>query len=183
MCQANFSTWLCLVKGQSSSPAAWWIFVPCASERLPSWNFTKCISFLIILFKGIRYVCNYYHKARLCWALGSLHFCNWLFLSTIRSHEVLMAKDQCAKWFHYIQKPLPLAKKSHGLGKEPQQTNTYTLTHIYTYSSAVMYDHISEQQKMDYSYHTYRGWGSWCTLYLEHSQQYDIYTWGNLFSR
>lgn len=113
----------------------------------------------IILFSAIRYVCNYYHKARLCWALSSLHFCNWLVVSPIRSHEVLMAKDQCTKWFHYIQKALCLAKR-----KKPwlrwrgththTEANTYTLIPTHSYSGEVMYDHISEQQKIDYPYHT-----------------------------
>lgn len=61
---------------------------------------------LVVWLKGIRYVCYHYHKVRLFGALGSLYFCDWLFLSPIRSHKVLMAKDQCAKCFHYIQKTI-----------------------------------------------------------------------------
>ncbi len=109
---------------------------------------------LIISFKVIRYVRNYYHKARLCWALDSLHFCNWLFLSSIRSHKVLMAKDQCAKWFHYIQNPLPKKEPQLRRRDTRKQTNTYTVAHTHIYSSGVMYDHISEQQKIDFPYHT-----------------------------
>lgn len=42
---SNLGIWICLVKGQSISPAAW-ILVLCAPERLPSQNFIKYISFL-----------------------------------------------------------------------------------------------------------------------------------------
>lgn len=71
-----------------------------------------------------------------------------------------MAKDQCAKWFHYIQKPFgkKIKKRSHGSVNGTnthiqKQTNTCAPDHTHTYSSEVMYDHISEQQKIDYPYH------------------------------
>lgn len=69
-----------------------------------------------------------------------------------------MAKDQCAKWFHYIQNPLP-KKEPRLRQKGLTQKQTYTQrarahAHTHTYRSEVMYDHISEQQKIDYPYHT-----------------------------
>lgn len=145
VCQTNFRTWWCLAKGQSSSPAAWGILVLCAFESLPSLNFTKCIS-----FPGSSCCSKVYDtwaimaiKHMLCWDLGSLHVCNLLFLPPphpIWRHKVLMAKDLCAKWFHYIQKPLPLARKSRcsGIrGHTPTQTNTWTQSGKYTHTVVV----------------------------------------------
>lgn len=118
---------------------------------------------LIVLFKGIRYLCNYYHKARLCWALDSLHFCNWLFLSPIRHHKVLMAKDQCAKWFHYIQNPLP--KKEPRLWQRDTHRNkqTHTQRAAHTHTEVKSCTIISAgNRKLTSLITLYKGWGSWC---------------------
>ena len=166
VCQTNFSKWFCLVRGQNRSLLQRGGF----QFRARLWKVTRFNFYqiylrpgLIILFKGIRYVRNYRHKAGLCWAPSSLHLCNWLFLSPIRSHKVLVAKDQCAKWFHYIQKPFGKRKKKREREKPrlsqrdvhtltEKQTNirigphthTHTHTHIRQWSHVLSYQRATE---------------------------------------
>ena len=180
VCQTNFSKWFCLVRGQNRSLLQRGGF----QFRARLWKVTRFNFYqiylrpgLIILFKGIRYVRNYRHKAGLCWAPSSLHLCNWLFLSPIRSHKVLVAKDQCAKWFHYIQKPFGKRKKkrererSHGsvngtYTHSQRNKQTYALdhthTHTHTHTAVKSCTIISaSNRKLTILIMLYRGHWSW----------------------
>lgn len=94
MCQTNFHPWLCLVKGlficgRFFCPPCLWRFSQLKWVVSDFWTTLNLLLLPhhVVQRNSIRYRCNYYHKARLFWALGSLHLRNWLFLSPIRSHK------------------------------------------------------------------------------------------------